>query len=952
MAKTVLHVINHTHWDREWFVPFTFTKLWIPPLIKRLEEAVKKNPEYKFLFDGQTLILDDLNSVDPSAYDSACRMIENGNLQVGPYYAQIDSRISSGEILVRNLVIGTQMAREHHATEDFTAWCVDLFGHSSQVPQIHRQFGIQNAYLWRGVAKLEPFFRWQGADGSELFVIDLFPGGYRNFYQVTKKADMPLKRLLHEVTKLRPYYPAGHIPVFDGYDLDQEPGDAASYFEANHSRFLRAHNIDVKQSSPYEFAESIRPEADKFSLLESEQISGKAASVFPGTLSSRIYAKLQADFTERLLTRYAEPLSAYGDKDSYPVKTLEQQSKLILQNLVHDVICGCSIDQVHEIAELRSQEVTQSLQQVISEALQNQSKHLPSGLYAYIPTTSEHGQQILIDNLLYKVHGTGVGIIPVDKPKELTQIQRKTKKFAWKNTHYSAELSSDGRVRFTDSGDDLVNAEWGRLMLRKENGDTYWEEPAGEAFDLEIKDSLCVKFETDDFAQVSFTTEFKNTEFHVHARVDVTFDTSARIKWKVELDSEGVGYSLVMRHDYGRPVKQLYAGMPFDTAERNFEDNNLYGAKLEDGLASVLIGQRDVDKTFTFPFHNFVSAAGQKGARVHLLARGLRAYQTEAPGKVDLVLQRSVDWLMKTDEHKYHDGDAGPKFYVPDARGQRRTVLDCAMLVTRRSVREPDFFRGVDAFLNTPLFFKVTNDALKKQPPEPNIFWDESIPLASIHQLGRKRLARVYNPTNHALALKRSYLSVSPDGRKELERINELPAKKIATLLIEDSISKTTETRISKFKLHPPKVTMLNFPLYPTGPDSTLPESSNLRKLKTMQAELDAEESKLKASVEEAGNEAPHSLVRQYYVVARENMEARLSIKWNKQRAARGQRITPEYAHHVDPELFELAAVYNDLRSLRRMYDYIVDIDPAPLAWYLNFAVKRITYILNRSPRK
>ena len=45
MAKTTVHIINHTHWDREWFLTSVYTTQWIPGLIDRLEEIVARMQE-------------------------------------------------------------------------------------------------------------------------------------------------------------------------------------------------------------------------------------------------------------------------------------------------------------------------------------------------------------------------------------------------------------------------------------------------------------------------------------------------------------------------------------------------------------------------------------------------------------------------------------------------------------------------------------------------------------------------------------------------------------------------------------------------------------------------------------------------------------------------------------------------------------------------------------------
>ena len=54
--RTTAHIINHTHWDREWFLTSVYTSQWIPGLIEALERLVAANSGYTFFLDGQTLV--------------------------------------------------------------------------------------------------------------------------------------------------------------------------------------------------------------------------------------------------------------------------------------------------------------------------------------------------------------------------------------------------------------------------------------------------------------------------------------------------------------------------------------------------------------------------------------------------------------------------------------------------------------------------------------------------------------------------------------------------------------------------------------------------------------------------------------------------------------------------------------------------------------------------------
>ena len=191
MTPTNVHIINHTHWDREWFMTSIYTSRWIPGLIDKLDQLVDQNPAYRFLFDGQTLVIEDLLAVAPDYAPRIEALVAGGHLTIGPYYCQPDWQLTGGELLIRNLVYGQQDLARFGGTMH-TGWLVDTFGHISQAPQIHRLFGIDAVYVWRGVPRLEPYFFWQGADGSQLLTIDLF-GGYRNLYGVTHAPEVAVR---------------------------------------------------------------------------------------------------------------------------------------------------------------------------------------------------------------------------------------------------------------------------------------------------------------------------------------------------------------------------------------------------------------------------------------------------------------------------------------------------------------------------------------------------------------------------------------------------------------------------------------------------------------------------------------------------------------------------------------------------------------------------------------
>ena len=49
-----IHIISHTHWDREWYRPFQAFRLKLVHLVDGLLNLLEKDPNFKyFMLDGQ-----------------------------------------------------------------------------------------------------------------------------------------------------------------------------------------------------------------------------------------------------------------------------------------------------------------------------------------------------------------------------------------------------------------------------------------------------------------------------------------------------------------------------------------------------------------------------------------------------------------------------------------------------------------------------------------------------------------------------------------------------------------------------------------------------------------------------------------------------------------------------------------------------------------------------------
>ena len=103
-----VHVVTHTHWDREWYHPLERFRQRLVALVDELIDD-PPSPGESFLLDGQAIIIEDYLEVRPERADVLRELLRDARLEAGPWYVLADELIPSGEALVRNLLAGRRV---------------------------------------------------------------------------------------------------------------------------------------------------------------------------------------------------------------------------------------------------------------------------------------------------------------------------------------------------------------------------------------------------------------------------------------------------------------------------------------------------------------------------------------------------------------------------------------------------------------------------------------------------------------------------------------------------------------------------------------------------------------------------------------------------------------------------------------------------------------------------
>lgn len=355
MRKQVIAYL-HTHWDREWYREFEIFRMRLLRVFDNVLEMLEANIIPSFYFDGQVAALLDYLEIRPEKESLVRKLIHSKKLFIGPFYCLVDEFLTDKTCFSKNLEIGLKTAADFGCT-DFIGYLPDTFGHSKNVPDILRDYGIDKCMVWRGCGDFPADFKWCGMD-----TVNLVRGYFQDVFSlkcdIEKKAEILKKNLDLIAEKSGDYilFPVGA----DHLGVEKDINDQIIAV----NEILKEDYV-IKLSSPFEYFKKVESNFNKF-RWDDELRDNSKTFILPGTHSSRLdLKKLNVECTYKLdlASRFVK---FQHSEDKYR-KILEYAYKLLLQNQAHDGICGCSTDDVHQENIIRYKKILQIAQTVIDE---------------------------------------------------------------------------------------------------------------------------------------------------------------------------------------------------------------------------------------------------------------------------------------------------------------------------------------------------------------------------------------------------------------------------------------------------------------------------------------------------------------------------------------------------------------------------------------------------------
>ena len=355
MRKQVIAYL-HTHWDREWYREFEVFRLRLLRVFDNVLNMLETNQIPCFYFDGQVSALMDYLEMRPEKEQLVRSLIYSKKLFIGPFYCLIDEFLTDKTCFEINLEIGMKTAIDFGCT-DFIGDLPDTFGHSKNVPDILRDFGIDKAFVWRGCGDFPSEFKWCGMD-----TVNLVRGYFQDIFSIKCPIEEKAELLKKNLDLL-----AGKSGLFIllpiGADHLGIPTDIEDQIAAVNEILKEDYNI--KLGSPFDYFKNVSANFDKFNYDEELRDNSKTF-ILQGSYSSRLdLKKLNIECSHKLdlANRYVRFCKAENKYNSL----IEYAYKMLLQNQAHDSICGCSTDDVHEENKIRYKKILQIAETIIDE---------------------------------------------------------------------------------------------------------------------------------------------------------------------------------------------------------------------------------------------------------------------------------------------------------------------------------------------------------------------------------------------------------------------------------------------------------------------------------------------------------------------------------------------------------------------------------------------------------
>lgn len=606
MKKTVIAYL-HTHWDREWYREFEVFRLRLLRVFDNVLNLLEQNKIPSFYFDGQVCALLDYLELRPEKEQLIRKFITEKRLFIGPCYTLVDEFLTDKTVFRKNLEIGLKISRDF-GCQDFIGYLADTFGHSKNIPEIFKEFGIDKCVVWRGCGEIPADFKFCGIN-----TVNLVRGYFMDIFSAPMTIEQKAEWLKDNLDKIAEKS-GDYILLPIGADHLGVENNITEQIEKVNSLLK---DYQIKLSNPFEYFDLVKKRFAQFEWNDELRDNSKTF-ILQGAYSARTKLKQYNVKCTYLLEQADKVQKKYGSKYN---SAIEYAYKLLLKNQAHDGICGCSTDLVHRENITRYEKIIQIANTIIEELrLEHNFKTPIMQSKELIPEYKMLKKHFGVDNsILYDTQK-----IPITE--DFTNIY--TLKYAPASTCDIKFEVKNGKIKIGN-----IEMEFVRF---KDDGDTY--------------NFGAISNDKGEVAEIySFKNNVIKTSFF-----DIHVEFGKMINFKIEWNNKLKNHLWQVKFNFKKPVTESFSEDMNTVIHREFDpDWDMYKNLPETKGIEV--------KTNFAPMQRYVGTQG-----FGIITHGLTEYEVKQKS-LRVTLLRSIG-IISNPKNPSRSTPAGPPIEVLEAQ--------------------------------------------------------------------------------------------------------------------------------------------------------------------------------------------------------------------------------------------------------------------------------------------
>lgn len=370
------YVAPHSHIDVVWYWTYDQTIVMANNILRHALDMMRRDARFTFTQDQMAAIEPFWNTLNADDRAFLCRMVRDHRFELATgMYLQPDEAESDFESLVRQFFPALSWMQHTFSTNVVTAWNIDTYGHTIQMPQLFSKAGLRYFVFMRDVlpsldAKIKSPFVWQAPDGSQLLS-----------YWLSGSYSLTWRGMAENLRRFVNHRAPGVTDILLLYGGDvYVPTETTSEIEAHIRKAALTAGIPVKKvvfCTPSQYFEAIQKTGTSLPTYTNEFNPPLLTQDLRGLYGERPEAKMANRRAEYLLES-AEKVSSIAARFGleYPSSKLQDAWLKVVFNQDHDALPGSHVDPVEDNMASRYGAALETGRSTLFEGLERISREI------------------------------------------------------------------------------------------------------------------------------------------------------------------------------------------------------------------------------------------------------------------------------------------------------------------------------------------------------------------------------------------------------------------------------------------------------------------------------------------------------------------------------------------------------------------------------------------------